>query len=150
MIPHFFTREPIGKITNPDLQRAIKQVKQVSSKEEALKRAFALVVNRYRGYRFHTYLLFWKALETNPNKLWERTGFMHCTHQNFLLRTLLVKSGWFSEEDIHVGYSLIWYISPHQYLTVKVNNHTVAADPWNYRFGASLGHFASGFGSRHV
>ncbi|MBI2613973.1 MAG: hypothetical protein HYW62_04350 [Candidatus Levybacteria bacterium] len=71
---------------------------------------------------------------------------MHCTQQNFLLSVLLVESGWFSEKDLQLGHSLVWYISPHQYLKVKIDGSIIAADPWNYRFGASLGQFASGFG----
>ncbi|MBU1000149.1 hypothetical protein KKE78_01990 [Patescibacteria group bacterium] len=90
-------------------------------------------------------MLFWKAFETDPNKLWLQTGFMHCTHQNFLLRVLLIKSNWFPKEDIQLGYSLVWHISPHQYLKIKMNNKFIAADPWNHGFGIPLGYFATGF-----
>ena len=90
MIPHLFSKEPISKITDKNLQQAIIYVKHAHSKEEALKRAFKIIVNKYKGYRFRTYIFFWEALEKNPNKLWQRTGFMHCTHQNFLLRVLLI------------------------------------------------------------
>jgi len=145
MIPYLY-KEPISEITNPDLVQAIDYVKQAPSKKDALEKAFNLIVKRFKGYRFRTYLLFWKAFETNPNKLWQRKGFMHCTHQNFLLRVLLTKSGWFSEKEIQLGYSLVWYISPHQYLKIKMNNKTIAADPWNSNFGVPLGYFASGFG----
>lgn len=146
MIPHLFSKKPIGEITNLDLQRAIEHVKHASSKKDALDRAFELIVTRYQGYRFRTYIYFWKAFEADPNKLWKRVGFMHCTHQNFLLRLLLIKSGWFLEEDILLGYSLVWDISLHQYLKIKVDNKVIAADPWNHRFGVPLGFFASGFG----
>lgn len=146
MIPYLFSKEPVGEITNPDLLQAIDYVKQASSKKDSLERAFKLIVKRYKGYRFRTYIYFWKAFETDPNKLWQRTGFMHCTHQNFLLRILLTKSGWFSEQEIQFGYSLVWYISPHQFLKIKINDKIVAADPWNHHFGVPLGYFASGFG----
>lgn len=66
MIPHFFSKEPIGDITNPDLQKAIDEVKKASSKDAALRRAFQLVTQRFCGYRFRTYLFFWKAFEKNP------------------------------------------------------------------------------------
>jgi len=147
MIPNFFYKTTlIGEIENTDLQNAIKHVHEPSTKKEALEKAFELITNRYKGYRFFTYLFFWKIFEINPNILWQQTGFMHCTQQNFLLRILLVKSGWFTEEDIKFGYSLVWYISPHQYLKVNLNNHIVAVDPWNHRFGVPLGKYAAGFG----
>lgn len=146
MIFNLFFKQSIGEITNPDIKHAIEHVRHASSKKDALERAFKLITKRHRGYRFRTYIFFWKILEANPNKLWQRTGFMHCTQQNFLLSVLLIKSGWFSEKDLQLGHSLVWYISPHQYLKVKINDTVIAADPWNYRFGVSLGHFASGFG----
>ncbi len=146
IIPHLFNKEPIGDITNPSLLQAINHVSQSKSKKEALNTAFEIITSRYRGYRFSTYLLFWKAFQKDPNKLWQRTGFMHCTHQNFLLRVLLIKSGWFTEKDIRLGYSLVWYISPHQYLKIKIDKETIAADPWNHRFGVPLGYYAAGFG----
>lgn len=150
MFPYLFSKQPIGEITNPDLLQAIGYVKKASSKKEALDRAFEIITKRYQGYHFQTYIYFWKAFENDPNKLWKRTGFMHCTHQNFLLRLLLVKSGWFSESDIKLGNSLVWYISPHQYLKIKIDNKIIAADPWNHRFGVPLGFFATGFGFKPI
>lgn len=37
-------------------------------------------------------------------------------------RTLLIESEHFTKEDIQIKWSLIWYISPHQYIKVKVDN----------------------------
>ena len=148
LVPHIF-KQSILSIVNSKLLQAIDSVRRVSSKERALRRAFRLITDRYTGYRFHT-LPFWKAYEGGPNILWKQTGFMHCTQQNFLLRVLLVKSGWFSEKDISLGYSLIWYFSPHQYLIIKMNDGYLAVDPWNYRFGANVGKFAFGFGMRNL
>jgi hypothetical protein len=149
MIPHLFSKEPIREITNKDLLQSINLVKHSRSKEEALKRAFKIITSKFKGYRFRTYILFWKAWEKDPNKLWSRSGFMHCTHQNFLLRVLLVKSSWFSEQDIQLGYSLVWYISPHQYLKIKLGKDIICADPWNHRFGVPLGYYAVGFGYKN-
>lgn len=65
-----FFEKPIGEIINPDLKHAIEDVRHASSKKDALEKAFNLVVKRYKGYRFSTYIFFWKIFETNPNKLW--------------------------------------------------------------------------------
>ncbi len=140
-------KEPIGSITNKDLLRAISEVKHAPSQREALECAFQIIVERYQGYRFHT-LLFWKAVERDPNVLWTRTGFMHCTQQNFLLRVLLIESGWFADKAIDIHWTLYWYVSPHQYLTIRLLDRMIAADPWNYRFGTTLGRHAFGFSHR--
>lgn len=151
IIPNFFTKEPITEITNSALIQAIDTVKKSSSKKEALENAYQQITTRYRGYRFLTYTLFWRIFESDPNKLWNRKKFLHCTQQNFLLRTLLVKSGWFTEDDIELGFSLVWYFSPHQYLKIKNNstNYT-AVDPWTHHFGVPMGYYAGGFGYKSI
>lgn len=146
-IPNFFKKEVIPDITNLNLIAAIDTVRKSSSKKEALDKAYQQIISRYRGYRFLTYTLFWRIFEADPNKLWNRRKFLHCTQQNYLLRTLLVKSGWFTENDIKLGFSLVWYFSPHQYLKIK-NDSTnyIAVDPWTHHFGVPMGFYASGFG----
>ncbi len=150
MVPHFFRKEAIPEITNEDLKKSIDFVSQAKSKEEALQRAYKIITDRFEGHRFHTYIRLHKAFELDPNVLWKRTGFMHCTHQNYLLRVLLVKSGWFDESALSIGHSLVWYISPHQYLRVNLNGKALAVDPWNSRFGAKLGTYATGFGFKEL
>lgn len=144
--PHFFGKEPIPRLTNPDLLAAVAKVRAASGREAALRSAYALITERFVGKRFRTYLLFWLAFETDANRLWQRQGFMHCTQQNYLLRVLLVQSGWFTEDDIRLAYSLVWYVSPHQYLLVRLKRGWLALDPWNDSYSPGFGYFASGFG----
>lgn len=151
IIPNFLTKEPLPEITNTNLIAAIDTVRKSSSKKEALEKAYQQITNRYRGYRFLTYTLFWRIFEADPNKLWNRKKFLHCTQQNFLLRTLLIKSGWFTEDDLNLGYSLVCYFSPHQFLKVKINDITyIAVDTWAYHFGAPMGYYAGGFGYKSL
>lgn len=145
-----FYKTPLPAITNPDLTSAIDQVKRTRSQQQTIDTAFDLVTSRFESHRFRTYLYLWKAFEDDPNKLWQRQGFLHCHHQNLLLRTLLVKSGWVKEEDIKLGWSLVWYISPHQYLILTLNKSQLALDPWNSKFGAEIGEFATGFGYKSL
>lgn len=133
-------------ITNPALRHAIDSVASQPTKEQALEKAYQLMSRRYRGYRFRTYLYFWRAFEKDPNLLWDRQGFLHCHQQNLLLRVLLVESGWFEPAEVEFGYSLVWYISPHQYLKVKLDSKTIALDPWNATYGAKINQYAVGFG----
>lgn len=150
MIPHFFEKLPVPKITKPGLLKAIAKVKASKSQRDALETAYDIVTTRYGGKRFHTYLFFWKAFQKNPNRLWERNEFLHCTHMNYLLRLLLIESGWFKEREIKLGYALVWYVSIHQYLKVKVGEKWTAVDPWLDAFGGEIGEFRHGFGKRRL
>ncbi|HSW89435.1 MAG TPA: hypothetical protein VLH19_01020 [Patescibacteria group bacterium] len=149
-IPHFFLKEEIPPIKNSDLLETINDVKNCHSLHEAMTSALQILSSKYQSKRFETYLFFHKLYEKDPNKLWKRSGFMHCTQQNYLFRVLLVKSGWLKEEQIQLGFSLIWYISPHQFLKIILPKGKIAVDPWNYAFGVPFGRYASGFGSKRL
>jgi len=146
MIPHLFSKQQLPRITNKDLNLAIDQVKKQKNQEQAVKKSLEIITSKFVGYRFRTYIYFWKLFDSDPNTTWSRKGdFMHCHHQNLFLRILLVKSGWFEDSDISHGYSLVWYISPHQYLRIQMEDKIVGVDPWNQAYGARWDEHASGF-----
>lgn len=150
VIPHLITKEKVSPITDPHLLNTIQELKQADSLETAMEAALQILSSRYQSKRLHTYLFFYKWYEKDVNKLWQRTGFMHCTHQNFLFRVLMIESGWLNDEQIQFGFSLIWFVSPHQFLRVSLPTGEVAIDPWNYRSGVPLGKYAAGFGSKTI
>jgi hypothetical protein len=149
-VPHFFEKEKIPSIAHPDLLKAIDQIKSCASIEEAMKTALQLLSSKYKSKRFETYIFFYKWFEKDPNKLWQRSGFLHCTQQNYLFRVLMVKSGWLKDFQIDIGYSLVAYVSPHQYLKVYLKECPIAVDPWNFGMGVPLGKYAAGFGSKSL
>ncbi len=150
LIPHFIVKEPIPPITNQGLLDAIEQVRKTGSVEEAMQTGLNILSKKYISKHFSTLLLIWLAFEGDPNKLWQRSGFLHCTQQNFLFRILMVKSGKIRDEDITFGHSFVWYISPHQYLKVRLSDRMVAVDTWNYQLGAKIGEYATGFGVKSL
>lgn len=146
MIPNLFKKEPIPKKIPLEMQKVVKKLKKCKSKEECLKLAYGVMTKRYRGYRFTTYLRLGEIFENDVNKLWARRGFLHCNLMNFLLRVLLVKSGWFKEKDIEQNHCLVWYISLHQYLRVAVGGgKKINVDLWNASYGKKFGQYAHGF-----
>jgi len=147
IIPNFFLKEPLYKVNNNDLHAAIKQLKKLPT-ATAVERAMDILSEKYECQRIVGAFMLWKLYESDPNKLWERKGHTHCTQLNYLLRLMLVRSGHLKDSDIKFGYSLVFYISPHQYLLVTINDKEVALDPWNYDLGASVGKYAVGFGMR--
>ena len=71
---------------------------------------------------------------------------MLCTQQNYVLRLLLVKSGKFKDSEIRIKWTLVAYISPHQYLQVKVGKgNWVNVDMWGSSKGVPFGDYSHGF-----
>ena len=129
-----------------DLQKVVDSLKTCKSKTDCLGQAYDLLSKKYRGYKLRT-LFHWIIFFTyDVEKTWRSSGFLHCTKLNDLMAVLLVKSGWFKESDINKKWALIYFISPHQYLNVKIDSdHTVNVDLWAKSYGLMLGEYAYGF-----
>ncbi len=146
MLPNFFTKLPIPDKIPDAMQKIAEELGRSVNKEDCLKRAYEIMTQKFRGYRFRTYIKIHLAFEADLEKLWARAGFMHCHTMNYLLRVLLIKSGWFDDLDIQFGYSLVWYVSPHQYLCVRVgDDQYINVDVWNHHYGKKFGDYARGF-----
>lgn len=128
------------------LQEAVQSVAEASSQQAALRRAYDILTAQYHGERLKTYLLIWRLFEMDAERLWRREGFLHCTKLNQLLRYLLTRSGWFSDEDILTRWTTIWLIFPHQYIRVRLKDEAeMAVDVWAAAKGISYGDYAHGF-----
>lgn len=128
-----------------ELDEAIKKLKKAKSQEDCLRKAYDIVSKNYRGYMFKTYTRIWEIFTYKVSKLWKKSGFMHCTNINKVMKELLVKSGFFKEEGIKKKWTLVYYISPHQYLQVDVNGKKVNIDIWAKAYGIKFGDYAHGF-----
>jgi len=83
---------------------------------------------------------------SDVDKIWAKKGFLHCNVLNYLMRILLIKSGLFNEKDIKLKWTLVWYVSPHQYLEIKINpNEIINVDLWANAYGVCFGDYAHGF-----
>ena len=135
----------IPKTIPEEMQAVVRRLKKTKSKEACLRMASEVLVRKYRGCLLYTYLNFLDLFAEVP-KLWEKTGCLHCTNFGYLLRILLVKSGWFRQEDITDKWTLIWYISPHHYVEVKLGrNKKKDIDLWSKVYGVRYGKHAHGF-----
>tara|TARA_Y100000310_G_scaffold148238_1_gene147486 strand:- start:727 stop:1170 length:444 start_codon:yes stop_codon:yes gene_type:complete len=146
MIPNLFSKLRIPKKLPKGMQKAVEKLRKSKNKEDCLRKAYNILTKKYRGYHFRTYIRFFELFITDANKLWNKSGFLHCTNMNYLMRILLVKSGFFKENDITPKLTLIWYKSIHQYLNIKINrNKSINVDPWGKVYGIKFGDFAHGF-----
>lgn len=133
-------------MTPVGMEEAVAYVREAKDREEALQRAFDVVTKRFRGARVRTYLELWRLRPQSAESLWKKTGFMHCTNQNFLLGTLLVASGYFRPEEIETKWTTLFLVFPHQYALVRLApGKVVDVDPWAAAFGIRFGDHAHGF-----
>jgi len=129
-----------------EIEIKIELLRQVNSQEECLQKAYELLIKKYHGNRLKTLTHFFELFSRSLEELWARDGFMHCTNLNWLLRTLLVRSGHFTEHDITAHWTLLWYVSPHQYLRVTMKDgRRVNVDTWAHTYGIPFGDYAHGF-----
>jgi len=139
-----------GKTKLPDkipsgMEDVIDELKILGAKEECLKRVYDILSEKYEGRRYLTYLKISSVFRKDANGFWKKQGFMHCTNINYLARILLVKSGKFSEDDIKLRWTLIWGVSPHQYLQVNIGDKWIKIDIWARPYDIKYGDNAHGF-----
>ena len=143
---NFLSKTKIPKNLPEEMQKTINEIKLSPNQEQCLRKTYEVMINKYRGYRFKTYIRLFQIFTFDVQKLWGRTGFIHCHNANYLMRILLVKSGFFNNNDINNRWALIWYISPHQYLRIKLDNGQYAnIDIWGATYEIKFGDYAHGF-----
>lgn len=140
-----FSKTPLPQELPEEMKMTINELSRSASQEECLKKAYAVMTARFHGLRGTTYFLFWRLFIKDAAKLWKQKGFMQCTNLNYLMRILLVKSGFFSEEDIELKWTAIWYFSPHQYLRIRLGGKFVNIDIWGRHAGIEFGDYTHGF-----
>ena len=146
MIPNLFSKKPIPTELPNDMQKVVAMLKRSKSRKDCIRKAYDVLAGKYKGRRLNTYLLFHQLFMYDLEKLWKKSGFLHCTNMNYIMRILLIRSGFFKDEDIRFRYSLIWYISIHQYLEVKLGKgSSMYVDVWGADNCVELGDHARGF-----
>lgn len=146
MIRTFFSKPEVPKEIPVEMQEVIDTLKNSANQEECLRRAYEIMTDRFRGGRMLIFLRPFQIFISNARKVWANPGLTHCHNANYLLRTLLVRSGFFDNEDIKNKWTLIWYISPHQYVQVTLNTgKKVNVDMWAKVYGTKFGDYAHGF-----
>jgi hypothetical protein len=127
------------------MNQIVASLKKAKTKEECLRKAYDALVKKYHGNRIKTYLRLWE-LFLPLRVLWRRQGFLHCTNFNRFLRSLLLQSGHFTADDVRYRWTLLWYISPHQYLRIRITpKRWISVDAWAHVYGIQLGDYAHGF-----
>lgn len=117
-------------IIPPSIKETVTILRNTNDRESYLKMTYDILTHKYHGERIRTVTHIFALLVQDTEKLWRKSGFLHCTHLNILLKTLLIESGLFAEKDVRFQWTHIWYIFPHQYTEVRINNTWIAIDVW--------------------
>lgn len=141
----FFSKTPIPSKITPEMEIVIEDLKKSPDQMTCLKNAYTILTKKYHGGYLETYIHLFSAFEQDIDNLWAKEGFLHCTNINFILRTLLIKSEFFTEDDIRLQWTLIGYVSPHQYLEIRIEDTWIAVDVWANVYGIQFGDKAHGF-----
>ena len=116
------------------------------SKLEIIKSAYEYVSTNYRSGRFKTYIYFNQFFINDIEYITHRKNkFVNCTLQNKLIKYILIKTGKFSSKDIKTAWGAAYYISPHQWLKVKLGKKWIEVDPWSKHYGVPFGKNGNGF-----
>jgi len=143
---YLFGKTHFPRNTGADINQEIDRLRRSASKDEYLRAAYDTITTRYASGRVGTYLKIHELFSKGANELWSRTGFMHCTNQNYLLALLLVKGGYCDESEIKLRWTTVNYLSPHQYLMVKnESGQWINVDCWGRHYGIRYGDYAHGF-----
>ena len=142
---NLFFKTPLPETLPEEMRSVIDDLEKSRDKKECLKKVYELLTEKYHGDRMKTYSHFFSVFTKDPGVLWQQSGFLHCTNLNYLARILLVRSGFFAEEDLRLSWTLIWYASPHQYLQVRLDNTWIDIDLWGRTYGIPFGDHAHGF-----
>ncbi|OGJ65409.1 hypothetical protein A3F36_04835 [Candidatus Peribacteria bacterium RIFCSPHIGHO2_12_FULL_55_11] len=126
-------------------QQSVDFLSNIRSKEECLRKAYDILTQKYYGNRLKTLTRIYELAPRSPQAMWQRDGFLHCTNFNRLLRALLLESGQFKENDIKICWTLLWGISPHQYMKIRLDDRMINVDLWAKSYGIPFGEYARGF-----
>lgn len=147
MVLDLFSKTALPSKLPKEMKKVILKLKHVKNKEVCLRMAYDVLCVRSKGYYLETWIWLHELFISDIDKLWHMRK-MHCTNLNYVLRVLLVNSGWFTDDDIELKWTLNSYISPHQYLCVKIGRECINVDPWGRWHGITFGHYAYGFGQK--
>ena len=144
--PNVFSRQPVPKSLPKDVQKIVARLQKTKSKTACIRMAYDEVGKRFGGKLFRVITHFFRLYTGSFAEIWSKPGWLHCNTLNYLLRVLLIKSGKFKELDIQVKWTMVYYISLHQYFRVRIGkNKFINVNMWGRNNGVPFGEYAHGF-----
>lgn len=123
-VPHLGWKRPVEKKLPENLKKDLKRIGASYNKKEDLLKAvvnYMVVEKGLYGKPRQVFRRFSYLFESKFDKLWNGDGFLHCHQHNFVLRSLLLETGKFSEEDI-VPIITNCIFNIHQYTEINISD----------------------------
>ena len=138
-VPHLgFWKSKLPDRIPQSMADKINELKRKSkSSSDFLRLAHEFLGNKYHTERLNTIFKFYYVF-LDIDKVWEKSGFIHCTQSANMMRVFLAKSGLFREEDIKIKHTFASF-TIHQYLQVKIDDKWIDVDVGEKNVGIPLG-----------
>ena len=140
LVPHLgFKKDSLPKKLPKSMETAILKLKRKHKDPlDFAKATYDFFASKYCGKHLYTWLRMDLIFSNNCTKLWNRRGYLPCTHQNYLYRIFLVKSGRFKDDQIRVRHHLA-LIALHQDLQINHKGKWINVDVWAANCGVPFG-----------
>ena len=140
----FMRKKPIGRVPR-EVDEVVKRLERRSkTPHDYIRECADHILSDKHCARIKAFFIFPRALERNLSVLFKRRGFLHCNHLNQLMRVMLARSKFFSDDDIRIRTVFLNFFV-HQYLQVRVAGQWYDVDLGADHFGIPLGKHAWGF-----
>ena len=115
-----------------EVREAIADLESKTADQQAyLQAVYDLVLEKtlhqWQHTRFKAGTRIYRIMVRDLKEIWSTPGFIYCGPINFAVFVLLVKSRYFTEQDIRVRHVFLNFV-PHQYLQVKVGDKWTDVD----------------------
>ncbi len=137
VIPYYgFTNTKATKEIPEEFHNIIEELNKSSkTNKDLLKNCYEYLTSRYYGSRFEIFPKWKYAFE---DIFIHKQGFVPCNVFNQLLKTMLVRSGRFSNDEVKTQVVFLNFFI-HQYLKVKIDDNWIAVDSTYKKYGISFG-----------
>ncbi len=125
--PGFLRDVEIQKTEN--LRQIAEQFK-AEEKEETMKNVFDFVDEKYLESRYKLFILLNRHFYTDVEKIMDKEQYTPCHVQSLIVRTLLINTGQFQEENFEKKIIMMPWGTIHRYDFIKINNKTFKSDPY--------------------
>ncbi len=140
-------RTPLSHHIPEEMKQIAEELSRCKDKHELVHAAYTVLTHRFPWDRLKTFTHATDLFRTDLTYLRNR-HFLHCTNSLYILRHLLVASGAFHDSDIRLKWTLIRYVSPHQYAQVRIDNKRVDVDIRAATYWIKFWDHSSGFHGR--
>lgn len=153
-IPHLgIKQKPIEKLPE-EIQREINKItKKSKTRKELLKKIVNFQMSKKKSSMMMILDSFLTLFESEFDAIWNMP-YIHCHHQTYILRELLLKTGKFKDEDLKLKLTTC-YLEIHQYLKVNISEtpekkEYIYVDPFAISLGYKIGEILPFFAYRDM